>query len=349
MEKNTNNHNLKLTENNKKNRIKWIDILKFIGIFFVVLGHICSKNKWFYSFHLPLFFFASGWLYKKKPVKENVKNKFFTIIVPYLFFGILEIAYWYLIERKFRTENTTLFQSVVGLVTGNYKLLSFNVHLWFLPCMFIVMILYNFIDNYISSFNKNLKYILSIVIGMIFFVLNLDYLPLSINKIYYIIFYALGNYVRNIDCINQFINNKKNNLKKIILSVFFITINAILVYFNINNGILYFICAMCGIISFMLISIVLEKCDKIMYKIGQTTLTILIIHGPIYRVLIKLLSIIIKQSNEIIRDNVFICITISIIDIIICYFIHRILEKYLPFTIGKIKKEKNNGEREKQK
>lgn len=55
-------------------RIEWIDIVKFIGIFLVILGHsISADNKqlevyrnFIYSFHMPLFIFISGYLYKKE-------------------------------------------------------------------------------------------------------------------------------------------------------------------------------------------------------------------------------------------------------------------------------------------
>lgn len=43
-------------------RIHYIDVLKGIGILFVLLGHI-NNQEWsgyLYSFHMALFFFISG-------------------------------------------------------------------------------------------------------------------------------------------------------------------------------------------------------------------------------------------------------------------------------------------------
>lgn len=40
-------------------RIKWIDIAKGLGIYFIVFGHISPSSaisKYIYSFHVPLFF-----------------------------------------------------------------------------------------------------------------------------------------------------------------------------------------------------------------------------------------------------------------------------------------------------
>ena len=53
-------------EKNAKNgnKIQWIDVAKGIAIIFVVLGHCVSGQTfiWVYSFHIPLFFFISGYL-----------------------------------------------------------------------------------------------------------------------------------------------------------------------------------------------------------------------------------------------------------------------------------------------
>ena len=57
-------------------RIHWIDVLKGIGIILVVLQHCIglSDNKsvssfvsvWILFFHMPLFFYVSGLVYKEK-------------------------------------------------------------------------------------------------------------------------------------------------------------------------------------------------------------------------------------------------------------------------------------------
>lgn len=58
-------------------RIKWIDILRAIAIIFVVIGHTLTEGEvqtYFYSFHIPLFFFISGMLFKNK--EEKICNIF---------------------------------------------------------------------------------------------------------------------------------------------------------------------------------------------------------------------------------------------------------------------------------
>lgn len=50
------------------NRIVWIDTLKALGIIAVVVGHVVPGTlaKIIFSFHMPLFFFISGFLFKEK-------------------------------------------------------------------------------------------------------------------------------------------------------------------------------------------------------------------------------------------------------------------------------------------
>ena len=55
-------------------RKKYIDILKGIGIFYVILGHVTHTSflfRYIYSFHMPLFFFISGMLFVPSLYKEE--------------------------------------------------------------------------------------------------------------------------------------------------------------------------------------------------------------------------------------------------------------------------------------
>ena len=55
-------------------RINWIDQAKGIGILLVVIGHMNipqDLSKIIFSFHMPLFFFISGYLYNEKKYSVN--------------------------------------------------------------------------------------------------------------------------------------------------------------------------------------------------------------------------------------------------------------------------------------
>ncbi len=73
-------------------RIEWADIIKGFAILFVVIGHSNSSvNRYIYIFHVPAFFFLSGFLtiIDKKSVKLFLWDKLKALIIPFLSINIL--------------------------------------------------------------------------------------------------------------------------------------------------------------------------------------------------------------------------------------------------------------------
>ena len=95
----------------KKKRIEYIDAMRGFTMILVVFSHICvygygkeavddmvSFKNVFISFHMPLFFFISGWvLYKAERVwnwnfiKGFLTSKFMMLMVPTVFFFLLYV------------------------------------------------------------------------------------------------------------------------------------------------------------------------------------------------------------------------------------------------------------------
>lgn len=48
----------------ENNRLDYVDIAKGIGICGVVMAHLGILTKYFYLFHMPFFFFISGYLFR---------------------------------------------------------------------------------------------------------------------------------------------------------------------------------------------------------------------------------------------------------------------------------------------
>ena len=99
-------------------------------------------------------FFAAGWVYKEKAILMDIKKRIQTIVIPYLSFGLLVLLYWQFIERRFRDSHRSFTDSLFGLFSGCYDNLDFNVHLWFLPCFFVTVVLSNTIVNLCSRKNS---------------------------------------------------------------------------------------------------------------------------------------------------------------------------------------------------
>jgi polysaccharide biosynthesis protein PslL len=122
-------------------RIEYLDIAKGIGILLVVLGHndfeVISLfvQRLIYSFHMPLFFFLSGYFINASiPFFDFFKKRFNALLKPF-FFTIFLIYFTSVSFEKmgFNTAMTRTIKSLYG--SGHY--LDW-VQLWFLPHLFVV-------------------------------------------------------------------------------------------------------------------------------------------------------------------------------------------------------------------
>ena len=123
------------------NRIHYIDIARGIGILLVVLGHndfaLVSPFAYhvIYSFHMPLFFFLSGYFINPSiGVWEFVKKRFNALLKPYLF--TIFMIYFVSISFEKMGFQTALFRITKSLYGSGYYLDW--VQLWFLPHLFVV-------------------------------------------------------------------------------------------------------------------------------------------------------------------------------------------------------------------
>lgn len=128
-------------------RIEYIDIARGIGILLVVMGHndfsLVSPfaYKLIYSFHMPLFFFLSGYFINTTiGFWDFFKKRFNSLLKPYLF--TLFLIYFVSIsfgKMGFEMAMIRIVKSLYG--TGRY---IDWVQLWFLPHLFVVS-LYAFV------------------------------------------------------------------------------------------------------------------------------------------------------------------------------------------------------------
>ncbi len=67
-------------------RLRYIDIAKGISIICIILGHlgVAEINRVVFTFHVPIFFLITGYFVSsKRTVRQFIKVKFRTLIVPY--------------------------------------------------------------------------------------------------------------------------------------------------------------------------------------------------------------------------------------------------------------------------
>lgn len=131
-------------------RIEWIDAAKGILIILVVLGHAHSpyeligggKNLIINSFHMAGFFILSGLTFSvKRPFVENFIHKVQSLLLPYLCFSLIYLAYLWLKSVVFGGPDFKLLSGLTSLFLPVSGRSSTSVYgLWFFPCLFLAEI-----------------------------------------------------------------------------------------------------------------------------------------------------------------------------------------------------------------
>lgn len=142
-------------------RNKNIDLLKGVGIIFMVIGHLHFQSKYFvkliYSFHMPLFFVIAGYLYtSRNDIWGYIKRKAIRLLIPYFSFSVLYLVLQFFIDK---THFSDKIISVLLYPTFDIPLES---ALWFLPAMFWCCVFYALMERRI---NNRVIFSLLIIIG----------------------------------------------------------------------------------------------------------------------------------------------------------------------------------------
>lgn len=335
-------------EENKKNRIKSIDIAKAIGIFLIVLGHTLEfgeLRKFIYSFHVPLFFFLSGLCFSRKKNIIFIKKKILTIYVPYLIVSIISIGIYTILGPNIEADNLNLFDNIKGMLYANPNLnnMQWNQPLWFLPALMIQLILINVFENIISNTEQR-KYI-RIIVVTIFCILGYVlsefkvFLPFQLEAaLCMLIFTYMGILIKNKKeklLRNNAIKRLKN--KKSILIIYCIVsiiISAILVRYNetlsvmqdkYGNYLIYLIVNVLMITNIMIVSKFIDNImsrQKLISYIGRNTLFILLVHKfPIlfFQKVCPLVKDILNKEDSIVNNLIGILISLIVIGMCIAF------------------------------
>lgn len=267
-------------------RIIWLDRLKGFAILCVVLGHTIERtliglqvnnefwnftNVFIYSFHMPLFFAAAGYIYAIKDRKDAAKKgwlkgfvfkKFLDLFVPYMFFAPLV---WL---------GKTIFANYVTVGVNLYDLLMMFIDpmefLWFIYILFFVSALIATLD-YRTKGNTTivLLIVVAMIISRVFITTNIKLVD---RILYYPFFYYLGA---------LFYSTQKVFSKTafcIVSGCFFASF--LMHYMYQKNIILTILVNVCGVLYFIILfkKYISFKKSIVLENIGKCTLYIYILH-----------------------------------------------------------------------
>lgn len=320
-------------------RKHWVDVLKGIGIILVVIGHVCPScnfSKWIYTFHMPLFFSLSGYLWSLS-VEQTVSFKQFlkskkNILFSFVLFRVLLVLYWLVVESHFRELDLgpiwfliVLFvsETIAFLVLNRYreKLIS-NALIFTVALVLLYILKLLAVDESTGG-----AWIMRCVDGFMWYVAG-HFMGVIIKKAHL--------------CLKRYI-------KCVILGTLMIT--SIIVcgandYVSIWSNAFgnYGLFIVGGIVGSLFIALFCKwifSTSRGIEFIGQNSILILATHEPIKRVILKITEIVaevmcVDIKAETIKNNlglsILVVVVVFSIEIIIIYMC-RFIKKKMPLVI----------------
>ena len=336
------------------NRIVWVDWIKVIGIYIIVLGHFPLENSWLkpfiFAFHVPVFFIISGYLYNASTtISKSWKTNIRALLIPYLCISFIIILYNF--SRfslhgfhDFQDNITFLYKQIlaifIGLNNNSWNTLEgVGGPIWYIYVLFFIRLLF---DRIKSKNTRIILCLLFIIINYFLDLFNINY-PFSIlNILLAYPFFVIGYNIRNYHSIAfekvrlYLVLHPIINFLIILISYFvtyYISCYNDIAYMYIhsfgNNLLLFYIAGLSGSIwLFSLCQYVSSFRVKIIETLSNGTILIVGFH-----------IILINYSNYIINlSSILQSILLALVYTLIFYYPIIITSRYFPYILGKKKK-----------
>lgn len=298
---------------------------------------------------MPLFFIISGMVFnanKYKNLKECAKDKAYRLLVPYFFINIFTIPFWYMYYSIFNIQAFNMVDIVKAMLMGHAKLaIPINMPTWFLLTLFLSEVLFYIIYKSVDGNNLYLAnasvlliligYVESITSRKLYMFWHIATVPIACGLM--IIGYLALKYIIE--------NEEKLKKIKITVPIIFLIIgvyistyvnNNVSMHVNKYNSIILTSAAIFFNISSIILVLMKLKKSKLLSFIGKTTIIMLAIHHPTQLVLLELIP------N---CKNLYAEIVLAIITFIALLPITYVIEKFMPFLVGDLKRYSKNGKK----
>lgn len=154
---------------NDKKRIVYIDIIRGGAVILVLLHHCGILKPYILGFHMPLFFFLSGLVFRCSESREiplffvYFKRRFVKLVIPYLGFEFINLFFALILHNVFNILHyEAVYHVELGYAIRDILLCISSDHytgitsrLWFLPCMLFSDIIFYIFQVNITKFNKS--------------------------------------------------------------------------------------------------------------------------------------------------------------------------------------------------
>jgi acyltransferase len=360
-------------------RLSWVDTLKGFGIMIVVFAHYqlpAALDTYIFSFHMPLFFFVSGFLFNFVKYSESAKyfvtGRFRSLIVPYFAFAVLTCLFYFLMDKAFQPKvtNFDFFEASVpymiySILYALGPMISFNPPLWFLTCLFVTELFFYWLaKRYYWQTGKLVIWLtVSGIVGYLYSIYMPIRLPWNADvALTAVVFYGAGNlfkkFIESVEGLKVDFGLPKSGsgfnsvpfLVENFMPGFFILVS--LLYFGyllefstdkINMNVLkyghffsFYFLAFSGIFTYVCIFKKIGSL-KVLEFYGRNSLIVLALHFIMKDILTKLSDMILEIQLDCFCCTSFVALTLTVINLLSLVPIIYLINKYFPFLVGKKK------------
>lgn len=334
------------------NRKAWLDYLKFIAMFLVVVYHTpprydTAHEVALFNMGAPVFFFAAGYLFniaKQKDFFTFLRRRASRILIPYATFFIIFYALWLVVGRRMAgpeeqaidtlTPLWQFFQGTPDVVLGPF---------WFLAALFTMQVIYYPIKKYLSGY---WPLVLALLLNLSLLVLPdvpwLRYWNLD-KAMLYMPIYAIGNCCRPL--VERFdFSAASRSLLWILLAVVGLGF-LIFAPLTIDRGVAYVLAPEAVILVLPLYSAICKWLadHDLMSRIARNVAITSITYLALQNYLIGIIKMLVAKfaGPAILDDNILLKVVIALAVMTMLYPLALMVERYFPFLLGKSRKSKS--------
>lgn len=198
----------------ERKRIEWVDMARGIGLLLVIYGHSMRNEmrivspfldytyRFVYSFHMPFFFWLSGYTYRLGRKEFFIIKKMKHLLLPWVLYSaliylaftiVMQIGVIASVLKNAGYEEMPLSSYIIYAIQANNP---WAMHLWFIWVLFIISVFIFFIDKIARGINFKIYASLFAYCFIGVFVIrifNFGMWELFLNDLFlYIPFYLLG-------------------------------------------------------------------------------------------------------------------------------------------------------------
>lgn len=289
-----------MTEKSKVPRINEIGLLYIIGVLLTILGHSHSADwttfptkpvDFIYSFHMPLFFCVSGYLFarsgslKRDGYLKWIGDKSKRLLIPY--FVISAISY----IPKTLLEKATLTDIDLYDIFECFFAPRLNVwgHFWFLPVIFILYCVFGLWKSVFYDKSEHKKHLVvgTLLVAMVLHFIKTDIVWLGLSDLCkFTVYFVIGILVCDT------LKIKKLKKGQLVLGVFLLTALSIVLFLNFYHNIfvMFFESILMILVCLFVSQLLTEKSFKFVEFVNENVFTFYICSWPFQAVVEKLLN-----------------------------------------------------------